>query len=74
VYRQWLLILQLRKALKIKMCTKQWWNGTDSVNPNYSERNLLLFPFIYHKFHTEWPQLESGPQGDGSKAKRLNDE
>jgi hypothetical protein len=68
------LVLQLRKALKMKMCTKHRWNVTDSVNPSYSERNLLLFPFIYHKFHTEWLQLESGPQSDGPKTKRLNDE
>jgi len=65
VYRHWPFVLQLRKALKMEMCMEHWWNGTDSVNPKYSERNLFLFPFVFHKFHTEWPQLERWPQGDG---------
>jgi hypothetical protein len=74
MYRHWPFVLQLRKALKMKMFTEHWWNGTDSANPKYSKRNLFQFQFVYHKFHTEWLELESGPQGDGPKTKRLNDE
>ena len=39
----------------------QWWNDTDSGQPNYSEKNLSQCRFVKQKFHMHWPGIEPGP-------------
>ena len=37
------------------------WNEADRGNVKYSERNLSQFHVVYHKFHIDWPGIESRP-------------
>lgn len=41
---------------------EHWWNGTESGKPKYSEKPLPHTHFLYHKFSTDWPEIDPGPQ------------
>ena len=47
-----------------RMSMIRCWNDTDSVKPNYSERNLAQYHYVHHKSHMDWPgtEAESPPE------------
>jgi len=36
---------------------EHWWNDTDAVKQNYSQRNLLQCYFVHRKSHMDWPGI-----------------
>jgi len=38
-----------------------WWNDIDKGKLKYLEKNMFQCPIVYHKFHIDWPGIETEP-------------
>jgi hypothetical protein len=42
------------------MWKEQCYNDTDWGKPKYWEKNLSQYHYVIHKFHMDWPRLDTG--------------
>jgi hypothetical protein len=40
---------------------KHRWNNTGRENPKYLEEKPARVSFVNHRFHINWPTIETGP-------------
>jgi len=36
---------------------EHWWDGSDGIKQNYSQRNLFQCYFVHGKSHMDWPGI-----------------
>ena len=48
-------------SMQMKVVTEPWCYKIDRRKSKYSEKNLTNCHFLHHKFHEDWPVLETWP-------------